>query len=60
MCLQEKKKSDKVVYDSEERAFWRTRRPGQANCLEQHIQVTLLSKNLEKLIELESITLNLA
>ncbi|VDN04757.1 unnamed protein product, partial [Thelazia callipaeda] len=34
----EKKKSDKVVYDSEERAFWRTRRPGQANCLEQHIQ----------------------
>ncbi|VDK48217.1 unnamed protein product [Anisakis simplex] len=34
----EKKKSDKVVYDSEERAFWRTRRPGQANCLEQHVQ----------------------
>ncbi|KAL3998442.1 Regulator of G protein signaling domain family protein [Acanthocheilonema viteae] len=34
----EKKKSDKVVYDSEERAFWRTRKPGQANCLEQHIQ----------------------
>lgn len=34
----EKKKSEKVVYDSEERAFWRTRRPGHANCLEQHIQ----------------------
>ncbi|CAJ0944115.1 unnamed protein product, partial [Mesorhabditis belari] len=34
----EKKKADKVVYDSEERAFWRMRRPGTANCLEQHVQ----------------------
>ncbi|CAJ0574070.1 unnamed protein product, partial [Mesorhabditis spiculigera] len=34
----EKKKADKVVYDSEERAFWRIRRPGTANCLEQHVQ----------------------
>uniref|UniRef100_A0A9J2P4E1 RGS domain-containing protein n=1 Tax=Ascaris lumbricoides TaxID=6252 RepID=A0A9J2P4E1_ASCLU len=42
----EKKKSDKVVYDSEERAFWRTRRPGQANCLEQHVQK--IEKKLRK------------
>lgn len=49
MCLQEKKKSDKVVYDSEERAFWRIRRPGQANCLEQHIQVHILTRKSEKL-----------
>lgn len=34
----ERKKSDKVVFDSEERAFWRLRRPGQANYLEQSIQ----------------------
>lgn len=33
----EKKKQDKVVYDSEERAFWRSRRPGASNCLEQHV-----------------------
>uniref|UniRef100_A0A0K0FY43 G protein signaling regulator EAT-16 (projected from Caenorhabditis elegans ortholog eat-16) n=1 Tax=Strongyloides venezuelensis TaxID=75913 RepID=A0A0K0FY43_STRVS len=33
----EKKKQDKVVYDSEERAFWRSRRPGVSNCLEQHV-----------------------
>ncbi|GMT00589.1 hypothetical protein PENTCL1PPCAC_22763, partial [Pristionchus entomophagus] len=36
----EKKKADKVVYDSEERAFWRRRRPGSANYLEEHIQKT--------------------
>lgn len=28
----------KVVYDSEERAFWRMRRPGHSNCLEQPVQ----------------------
>ncbi|CAI4229932.1 unnamed protein product [Auanema sp. JU1783] len=31
----EKKKADKVVYDSEERAFWRSRRPGPNKYLEQ-------------------------
>lgn len=34
----ERKKIDKVVFDSEERAFWRQRRPGQQNCLEEHVQ----------------------
>ncbi|KAH7728465.1 Protein EAT-16 b [Aphelenchoides avenae] len=34
----ERKKSEKVVFDSEERAFWRQRRPGQPNCLELHIR----------------------
>ncbi len=33
----EKKKGERVVFDSQERAFWRSRRPGQANCLEQHV-----------------------
>uniref|UniRef100_A0A914CKA0 Regulator of G-protein signaling 7 n=2 Tax=Acrobeloides nanus TaxID=290746 RepID=A0A914CKA0_9BILA len=42
----ERKKSEKVVFDSEERAFWRQRRPGQANCLEQHVQK--LEKRLRK------------
>lgn len=34
----EKRKIDKVVFDSQERAFWRLRRPGQSNILEEHIQ----------------------
>ncbi|KAK0425067.1 hypothetical protein QR680_009012 [Steinernema hermaphroditum] len=34
----EKKKIDKAVFDSEERAFWHCRRPGQPNCLEQPFQ----------------------
>jgi regulator of G-protein signaling len=34
----ERKKSEKVVFDSEERAFWRLRRPGTSNCLEDPIQ----------------------
>jgi hypothetical protein len=34
----ERKKVDKIVFDSEERAFWRLRQPGQPNCLEQHIR----------------------
>jgi hypothetical protein len=33
----ERKKGERVVFDSQERAFWRNRKPGQANCLEQHI-----------------------
>ncbi|PAV85653.1 hypothetical protein WR25_08259 [Diploscapter pachys] len=36
----EKKKQDKVVFDSEERAFWRLRKPGVQNALEQHVQKT--------------------
>lgn len=36
----ERKKSEKVVFDSEERAFWRLRRPGTTNCLEEPIQKT--------------------
>lgn len=32
----------KVVYDSEERAFWRMRRPGHSNCLEQPVQKVCL------------------
>jgi len=27
-ALKERKKAEKVVFDTEERAFWRTRRPG--------------------------------
>ncbi|KAJ1349088.1 hypothetical protein KIN20_004537 [Parelaphostrongylus tenuis] len=34
----EKKKADKVVYDSEERAFWRLRRPCHPDFLEQPVQ----------------------
>ncbi|KAI1731646.1 regulator of G protein signaling domain-containing protein [Ditylenchus destructor] len=34
----ERKKVDKVVFDSEERAFWRQRRPGQSNALEEPYQ----------------------
>ncbi|PIO66145.1 regulator of G protein signaling domain protein [Teladorsagia circumcincta] len=37
----EKKKADKVVYDSEERAFWRLRRPSHPDFLEQHVQKDL-------------------
>ncbi|KAL3102132.1 hypothetical protein niasHS_003541 [Heterodera schachtii] len=37
----ERRKADKVVFDSEERAFWRLRRPGIQNAaLEEHIQKT--------------------
>ncbi|CAD6197853.1 unnamed protein product [Caenorhabditis auriculariae] len=36
----EKKKADKVVYDSEERAFWRMRKPGASNSLEEHVGKT--------------------
>uniref|UniRef100_A0A915E5H6 RGS domain-containing protein n=1 Tax=Ditylenchus dipsaci TaxID=166011 RepID=A0A915E5H6_9BILA len=42
----ERKKVDKVVFDSEERAFWRQRRPGQPNALDEHIQKT--EKKLKK------------
>ena len=28
-ALKERKKVEKVVFDTEERAFWRTRRPGE-------------------------------
>lgn len=35
--MKERKKVDKIVFDSEERAFWRLRQPGQPNFLEQHI-----------------------
>uniref|UniRef100_A0AC35TPS6 RGS domain-containing protein n=1 Tax=Rhabditophanes sp. KR3021 TaxID=114890 RepID=A0AC35TPS6_9BILA len=42
----EKKKQDKVVFDSEERAFWRSRKPGQPNCLEEPINK--LEKKLRK------------
>jgi len=34
----ERRKVDKVVFDSEERAFWRQRRPGQSNNLDEHVQ----------------------
>lgn len=34
----ERKKIEKIVFDSEERAFWRLRQPGQPNCLEQNIR----------------------
>lgn len=34
----ERKKIDKVVFDTGERAFWRQRRPGQSNYLEEHVQ----------------------
>lgn len=34
----ERKKVDKVVFDTGERAFWRQRRPGQLNHLEEHVQ----------------------
>lgn len=34
----ERKKIDKVVFDTGERAFWRQRRPGQPNHLEEHVQ----------------------
>ncbi|CAK5012216.1 unnamed protein product [Meloidogyne enterolobii] len=30
-ALKERKKAEKVVFDTEERAFWRTRRPGHSN-----------------------------
>ncbi|KAI6178249.1 Regulator of G-protein signaling 7 [Aphelenchoides besseyi] len=43
----ERKKSEKVVYDSEERAFWRQRVPGQPNCLEPHIRT--LARHLRKM-----------
>ncbi|KAI6233013.1 Regulator of G-protein signaling 7 [Aphelenchoides fujianensis] len=42
----ERKKSEKVVYDSEERAFWRNRVPGQPNCLEPHIRT--LARHIRK------------
>uniref|UniRef100_A0A7E4VDL5 RGS domain-containing protein n=1 Tax=Panagrellus redivivus TaxID=6233 RepID=A0A7E4VDL5_PANRE len=42
----ERKKTEKVVFDSEERAFWRLRRPGTPNCLEQPHQK--LEKKLRK------------
>lgn len=34
----ERKKSEKVVFDSEERAFWRLRRPGTSSYLEEPVQ----------------------
>lgn len=42
----ERKKVDKVVFDSEERSFWRQRAPGQLNYLEDPVQK--ISKKVRK------------
>jgi regulator of G-protein signaling len=44
----EKRKSEKVVHDSQERAFWRIQRPqsSQASCLDENI--CKLDKKLKK------------
>lgn len=43
----ERKKAEKVVFDSEERAFWRIRRPGQ-NCAALEESVQKLERRIRK------------